>query len=116
MLDQAGYSVYFENGNGVIIDADKRELLKVRGSNGLYTFIVQDEELKHDLLWHRRMGHVNFKQPNELRNYADGIPKFRTTNESCDTFIEIRLPENQYTRKYNQHMTIMSLDKCLMLI
>jgi hypothetical protein len=53
--------------------------------------IVTDEPTR--LLWHARLGHLNFRSLSEMHKYADGVPKFKQSHqtENCSTCIVSKL-------------------------
>jgi hypothetical protein len=53
--------------------------------------IVSDEPTK--LLWHARLGHLNFRSLSEMYKFADGIPKFKQSRqmENCSTCLVSKL-------------------------
>nr|GEV50946.1 hypothetical protein [Tanacetum cinerariifolium] len=84
-------------GKGIIITADKSHvLLKVPKKNNMYSVDMKNIVPKKDLtclvakaindesiLWHRRLGHINFKNVNKLvkENLVRGFPSKRFEND-----------------------------------
>nr|GEV68497.1 ribonuclease H-like domain-containing protein [Tanacetum cinerariifolium] len=84
-------------GKGTIITADESHiLLKVPRKNNMYSVDMKNIVLKKDLtclvakatndklmLWHRRLGHINFKNINKLvkDNLVRGLPSKRFEND-----------------------------------
>jgi hypothetical protein len=53
--------------------------------------LITDEPTR--LLWHSRLGHLNFRSLSEMYKFADGIPKFKQSHqtENCSTCVMSKL-------------------------
>jgi hypothetical protein len=59
--------------------------------NSDYVHLISDEPTR--LLWHSRLGHLNFRSLSEMHKYADGIPRFKQphSSEHCSTCLISKL-------------------------
>lgn len=122
-ITENGGEVHFSK-KEVTITKEKQIIMRgYKNSNGLYIIDVEKEKevlaaYEEKLLWHRKLGHMNFNNMKKIGRLCDGLPEnfaklhSDTTCEVCIMAKHVRNPFSTVRYKATRPLEIVHSDLC----
>jgi hypothetical protein len=118
-LAARGHVVIFDKSGGYVIedsnikmlnDLKSRAFLQAKEENGLYNLRLNQSKVNHTrsstaatrMIWHRRLGHLNFDSMNQMAKLVTGYVVGDDTEEDCVPCVVSKSKRRSYKRSSNR--------------
>lgn len=115
---EKGCDIYDKNGKLLCSATLVNNLYLLNTHRVVFSNLSCSDSLNDCVLWHRRMGHLNFSDINKLPECAEGVHPFSDKNKgpiTCTTCLsgkQTRLPFNNIGSRSSQPLQLVHTDLC----